>query len=90
MTMEASQLSAPTNTRQEREDRRLQELEGQLRDVGRRVESNRLIRDGWTLAMFAVAVVALLAGVIAVGLGLRAVDEAEANAMPTEPALAGR
>ena len=59
------------------EDRRLRALEDQVRDLDRRVENNRLIRDAWTLIIFAIAVVALLASIIAVGFGMRAIDEAE-------------
>lgn len=63
-----------------RDDRRLAALEAQVRDLDRRVENNRLIRDAWTLIIFAIAVVALLASIIAVGFGMRAIDEAEQGA----------
>lgn len=59
------------------DDRRLRALEEQVRDLDRRVENNRLIRDTWTLIIFAIAVVALLASIVAVGFGMRAIDEAE-------------
>ena len=58
------------------DDHRLQALEEQVRDLDRAVENNRLIRDAWTLMIFAIAVVALLATIIAVGFGMRAIDEA--------------
>ncbi|HZQ85769.1 MAG TPA: hypothetical protein VFA83_13065 [Acidimicrobiales bacterium] len=61
------------------DDRRLQALE-QVRDLDRRVENDRLIRDAWTLIIFAIAAVALLAAIIAVGFGMRAIDEAERHA----------
>jgi len=59
-------------------DDRFSALEAQVRDLARRVENNRLVRDTWTLIIFAVAAVALLAAVVAVGFGMRAIDEAEA------------
>ncbi len=46
-----------------------------LAELERRVEGSRVARDGWTLTIFAVAAVALIASVIAVGFGLRAIDE---------------
>lgn len=83
---------------------RLATLEARVGELDRRVEENRLVHDSWTLVVFAVAAVALLASIIAVGLGMRAVDEAErhAEAGPApvgvllaapaggRPALAGR
>lgn len=71
------------------EDRRLRALEEQVRDLERRVENNRLIRDAWTLIIFAVAVVALLASIIAVGFGMRAIDEAEQATAAATAAAAG-
>lgn len=56
---------------------RLAQLEAQVNDLDRRVEENRLVHDSWMLIIFAVAVVALLAGIIAVGFGMRAIEEAE-------------
>lgn len=52
-------------------------LAQRLVDLERTVENNRLIRDAWTLIIFAIAAVALLASVIAVGLAMRAIDESE-------------
>ena len=60
--------------------RRLAKLEERVDDLDRRVENNRLVRDTWTLIIFAVAAVALVASVIAVGFGMRAIDEAERHA----------
>lgn len=40
----------------------------------------RVSRDGWTITIFAIAVVALLASLFGVGYGMRAVDEADAGA----------
>lgn len=70
------------------DDRRLRELEEQVRDLARQVENNRLIRDTWTLIIFVVAAFALLVSVIAVGFGMRAIDEAE-QASTTLHAVAG-
>lgn len=70
------------------DDRRLRALEEQARDLDRRIENNRIIRDTWTLIIFAIAVIALLASIIAVGLAMRAIDEAE-QAAPTLSAIAG-
>ena len=70
------------------DDRRLRQLEEQVRDLARQVENNRLIRDTWTLIIFVVAAIALLASVIAVGFGMRAIDEAE-QAATTLSAAAG-
>lgn len=55
-------------------------LEARVADLERRVENCRLIRDTWTLIIFAIAAVALLASVIAVGFGMRAIDESEQRA----------
>lgn len=63
-------------------ERRVKALEAQLRDVERLVENNRLIRDTWTLIIFAIAAAALLVSVIAVGFGMRAIDEADQGAAP--------
>ncbi len=41
------------------------------------MERSRLSRDGWTVVMFGVAISALLASFIAVGFGLRAIDESK-------------
>lgn len=70
------------------DDRRLRELEEQVRDLALQVENNRLIRDAWTLIISVVAAIALLASVIAVGFGMRAIDEAE-QAATTLSAAAG-
>jgi anti-sigma-K factor RskA len=70
-------------------DDRLRALEEQIRDLDRRVENNRLIRDTWTLIIFAIAAVALLAAVIAVGFGMRAIDEAEHHAAAMLTTVAG-
>lgn len=59
------------------DDDQLRELEEQVRDLARQVENNRLTRDAWTLIIFAVAAIALLASVIAVGFEMQAIDEAE-------------
>lgn len=67
----------PVGPGQPVDTRRLAELEARVADLDRRVENNRLVRDSWTLIAFGVALVALLASVIAVGFGMRAIDEAE-------------
>ena len=73
---------------------RLAQLEAHVGDLDRRVDEIRSGRDSWTLISFAVAVVALLAGIIAVGFGLRALDEAErhveASMAPLAPRFAAR
>lgn len=56
---------------------RLERLEAQVKDLDRRLEESRLRHDSWALVIFAVAIVALLAAIIAVGFGMRAIDEAE-------------
>ena len=61
----------------EQQAERLAQLEAHVGDLDRRVDEIRSGRDSWTLIVFAVAVVALLAGIIAVGFGMRAIDEAE-------------
>jgi len=53
---------------------------GQLAELERRLEQNRITRDGWTLFIFAFAAFALLASLVSVGLGLRADDGAGASA----------
>lgn len=58
---------------------RVSELEGRL-------ESYRVSRDGWTILMFVVAAMALLASVMGVGLGLRAIDESQDNVAAGGPA----
>jgi hypothetical protein len=59
-------------------------LEKRLAELERTVESYRLIRDAWTLIIFAIAAVALLASVIAVGFAMRAIDESERGASPNQ------
>ncbi len=56
---------------------RFAQLEAHVNDLDRRVEEIRIGRDSWTLIIFAVAVAALLAGILAVGFGMRAIDEAQ-------------
>jgi nitrite reductase (NO-forming) len=48
-----------------------------LVDLERRVEDLKVSRDGWTVGVFAFAAVALLASLVGIGLGLRAVDEVD-------------
>lgn len=55
-------------------------LEERVADLERRVESNRVVRGTWTLIVFTAAVLALLASVVAVGFGMRAIDEAGRSA----------
>jgi FtsP/CotA-like multicopper oxidase with cupredoxin domain len=50
-----------------------------LENLERAVERNRVSRDGWTLTMFGLAAIALLASVLAIGLGIRAVDESKTD-----------
>ncbi len=50
-----------------------------LTDLERRVEQTRVSRDGWTLVIFAVAAMSLLASLFGVGLGMRAVDESKTS-----------
>jgi len=69
------------------DDARLRELEEHVRDLDRRVENNRLIRDSWTLIIFAIAVFAIIASLVAVGFGMRAIDEAEQHAAAAVAAL---
>lgn len=69
------------------DDARLRELEERVRDLNRRVENNRLIRDSWTLIIFAIAVFAIIASLVAVGFGMRAIDEAEQHASAAVAAL---
>jgi uncharacterized cupredoxin-like copper-binding protein len=60
------------------QDRRIKELE-------ERVERQAVRRDGATLVMFAVSAMALVAGVLSVGLGMRAITESKHNATPAAP-----
>jgi uncharacterized cupredoxin-like copper-binding protein len=53
-----------------------------------RLEHSSNSRDNWTVMMFGVAVFALLFSVIAVGFGLRAVDQSQAHAQPAPTAAA--
>lgn len=55
------------------QDRRIQELE-------ERVERQAVGRDGATLVMFTVSAIALLAAMVSVGLGMRAITESKRNA----------
>src|SRR6187397_980425 len=50
-----------------------------LENLERAVERNRVSRDGWTLTMFGLAAIALLASVLAIGLGIRAIDESKSE-----------
>lgn len=52
---------------------------GQLAELERRIEQDRVRRDGWTLFIFAFAALALLASIVSVGLGLRPEDGAGAS-----------
>jgi hypothetical protein len=70
------------------EDRRLRALEAQVRDLDRRVENTRIIRDTWTIILFVLVAVALLASIIAVGFGMRAIDEAEHHVAAAMPLVA--
>lgn len=64
-------------------------MEAQVKDLDRRVEQYRLGHDSWTLVIFAVAVVARLAGIIAMGFRMRAIDEAERQVEASLAPLAG-
>ncbi|MFP5255348.1 MAG: hypothetical protein ACLGI8_05790 [Acidimicrobiia bacterium] len=67
----------------DRTDQRPGTLDEQLRELRRTVESLRLVRDTWTAIIAVVAAFALLLSVIAIGFGMRAIDEAEsASAAP--------
>jgi len=63
----ASDTSGPSG-----DGARIAELEEQLRRQAVR-------RDGWTLFIFVFAAIALIASVVGVGLGWRAIDESQAN-----------
>lgn len=87
---EAPQATASTAAAEQPADTvRLTQLEAQVQDLDRRVEGYRLVHDSWTLVIFAVAVAALLAGIIAVGFGMRAIDEAERQVEASLAPLAG-
>ena len=57
---------------------------GHLAELERRIEQDRVRRDGWTLFIFAFAALALLASIVSVGLGLRPEDGAGASNGGTE------
>lgn len=59
-------------------DDRLAALEAEFAET-------RFRRDGWTLFVFIFAAVALLAAVVAIGLGVRAIDESKHNASASGP-----
>lgn len=77
MTDTASASASETRPPAGGDHHRLRALEEQARDLDRRVENNRVICDTWTLIIFVIAAVALLASIIAVGFGMRAIDEAD-------------
>jgi hypothetical protein len=70
-----------------RDDTSLRELEERVRDLDRRVENSRLVRDTWTLIIFAIAVFAVVASLVAVGFAIRAIDEAQHHAPAAVAAL---
>jgi uncharacterized cupredoxin-like copper-binding protein len=60
----------------------------ELRSLELRLERRSGRRDGWTIVMFGVAAGALMLSVIAVGFGVRAIDESKAHAQAAAPAAA--
>jgi plastocyanin len=54
-------------------------LVGELRQLEVRLQRQAIRRDDWTLVIFAFAAVALVAGIVAVGFGFRAIDESKRN-----------
>lgn len=79
-----SAIAAETGDAREADDVPAEPLETRLAELERTVENYRLIRDAWTLIIFAIAAVALLASVIAVGFAMRAIDESERGASPNQ------
>lgn len=65
-----------------------------LRALEEHLEQRAIRRDGWTLFMFLSSAIALIASIVAVGFGSRAIDESERNvravaaAGPVAPAQA--
>jgi FtsP/CotA-like multicopper oxidase with cupredoxin domain len=51
-----------------------------LDDLEREVERGRVSRDTWSVAIFGVAVLALVVSVVGVGFGMRAIDESKSGA----------
>jgi uncharacterized cupredoxin-like copper-binding protein len=60
----------------------------ELRALEGRLERESVRRDGWTLMIFGIAGVALLFSLIAVGFGLRAIDESKRHAQTASTAAA--
>ena len=55
-------------------------------DLEARLDRRALRRDGWTITIFSLAALALLAGILAVGLATRAVSESKRNPAADVPA----
>lgn len=64
-------------------DTRLAQLEDQLLGLARELDRQRLSRDTWALVVFVLAALALVVSLVAVGFGMRALDEAEQAAAAT-------
>jgi uncharacterized cupredoxin-like copper-binding protein len=75
---------APKATPNAYEDSNLEEL----RALESRLDRHAIRRDGWTFMMFGVAIGALMFSVIAVGFGLRAIDESKHHAQTVATAAA--
>lgn len=60
-----------------------------MTELERRIEGARISRDAWTMTILALAAVALIASVVAVGFGMRAIDEADGAAGAAGSGVAG-
>src|SRR2546423_14909801 len=62
-----------------------------LSALEQQVERTRVRRDGWTLSVFVFSAIALVAAIVAVGFGSRAIDEPKRNtASPAASPAAAR
>jgi uncharacterized cupredoxin-like copper-binding protein len=53
--------------------------EGRIRELEERLERQAVRRDGWTLFVFGFSIIALIASVVAIGFGSRAISESKRN-----------
>jgi uncharacterized cupredoxin-like copper-binding protein len=53
--------------------------ESRIRELEERLEQQAVRRDGWTLFVFGFSIVALVASVVAIGFGSRAISESKRN-----------